>query len=97
MRAVITWVVIFPLAAIGMSLIAAFAPEWPPALRAFVLTLAVVPTAVYFAVAQAAVAPGAARREVRFVRERRRAVAAPAAVTREHDTSSRIQGLKPEA
>ena len=94
MRAVITWVVIFPLAAIGMSVIAAFAPEWPPALRAFVLTLAVVPTAVYFAVPRLLLLQGRLDERVRFVRERRRAVGAPAAVTREHDKSSRIPGAQ---
>lgn len=49
-RAVITWAAIFPLAAIGMNVMAMFVPEWHPLLRAFVLTLVVVPTAVYFAV-----------------------------------------------
>jgi len=49
-RAAITWVAIFPLAAIGMSILAALAPGWPPVLRAFTLTLVVVPIAVYFAV-----------------------------------------------
>lgn len=49
-RAVITWLAIFPLAAVGMSVLAGLAPAWPPVLRAFVLTLVVVPTAVYFAV-----------------------------------------------
>jgi ABC-type siderophore export system fused ATPase/permease subunit len=49
-RAAITWVAIFPLAAVGMSILAALAPGWPPVLRAFTLTLVVVPIAVYFAV-----------------------------------------------
>ena len=49
-RAVITWVAIFPLAALGMSVLAGVAPDWPPVLRAFTLTLVVVPIAVYFAV-----------------------------------------------
>jgi antibiotic biosynthesis monooxygenase (ABM) superfamily enzyme len=49
-RATITWLVIFPLAALGMSVLARLAPAWPPVLRAFVLTATVVPTAVYFAV-----------------------------------------------
>ncbi|WP_024820724.1 hypothetical protein [Arthrobacter sp. 31Y] len=49
-RAVITWLAIFPLAALGMSALGDLAPAWPPVLRAFVLTLVVVPTAVYFAV-----------------------------------------------
>lgn len=49
-RVVITWLVIFPLAAIGMTILAALAPQWPAVLRAFTLTLVVVPIAVYFAV-----------------------------------------------
>ena len=49
-RAVITWLAIFPLAAVGMSVLAVVAPGWPPVLRAFTLTLVVVPIAVYFAV-----------------------------------------------
>ena len=49
-RAAITWVAIFPLAALGMCILAVLAPEWPPVLRAFTLTLVVVPIAVYFAV-----------------------------------------------
>ena len=42
-RAVITWLAIFPLVAIGMMLIAPFAESWHPVLRAFALTLVVVP------------------------------------------------------
>lgn len=49
-RAFITWLVIFPLVATGMSIMGLFAGDWHPVLRAFVLTLVVVPTAVYFAV-----------------------------------------------
>jgi antibiotic biosynthesis monooxygenase (ABM) superfamily enzyme len=49
-RAFITWVAIFPMAALGMYVLGVVAPEWPSVLRAFVLTLVVVPTAVYFAV-----------------------------------------------
>ena len=49
-RATVTWLAIFPLAAVGMSVLAAVAPGWPPVLRAFALTLVVVPIAVYFAV-----------------------------------------------
>lgn len=49
-RALITWAAIFPMAALGMMVLAAIAPDWHPVLRAFVLTLVVVPTAVYFAV-----------------------------------------------
>jgi antibiotic biosynthesis monooxygenase (ABM) superfamily enzyme len=49
-RAVATWVVIFPLAAVGLSALNALALNWPPVLGALVLTAVVVPTAVYFAV-----------------------------------------------
>jgi len=49
-RALITWIVIFPLAALGMTVMGWFAQDWPPVLRALVLTAVVVPTAVYFAV-----------------------------------------------
>jgi antibiotic biosynthesis monooxygenase (ABM) superfamily enzyme len=51
-RAVITWLAIFPLVAIGMMLIAPFAESWHPVLRAFALTLVVVPLAVYLVVPQ---------------------------------------------
>jgi antibiotic biosynthesis monooxygenase (ABM) superfamily enzyme len=49
-RAVITWLAIFPLVAIGMMLMAPFTESWHPVLRAFVLTLVVVPVAVYLVV-----------------------------------------------
>jgi antibiotic biosynthesis monooxygenase (ABM) superfamily enzyme len=49
-RAVITWLAIFPLVAIGMLAIAPFSESWHPVLRAFVLTLVVVPVAVYVVV-----------------------------------------------
>lgn len=49
-RAVVTWMAIFPLAATGMCALGALVPQWHPILRAFVLTLVVVPVAVYFAV-----------------------------------------------
>lgn len=49
-RAIITWVAIFPLVAGGMSILASAAPDWPPLLRAFVLTAVVVPAAVYLVV-----------------------------------------------
>jgi antibiotic biosynthesis monooxygenase (ABM) superfamily enzyme len=51
-RAVITWVAIFPLVALGMLLLAPIAESWHPVLRAFVLTLVVVPLAVYLVVPQ---------------------------------------------
>lgn len=46
-RAVLTWCAIFPLVAVGMSVMGLFAQDWHPILRAFVLTLVVVPLAVY--------------------------------------------------
>ncbi|MFG2818494.1 hypothetical protein ACGFX4_03605 [Kitasatospora sp. NPDC048365] len=46
----ITWLAIFPLVAIGMTAIAPVSADWPPVLRAFVLTLVVVPLAVYLVV-----------------------------------------------
>ncbi|MDQ2669236.1 MAG: hypothetical protein M3Y31_01250 [Gemmatimonadota bacterium] len=49
-RAVITWLAIFPLVALGMAAMAPFTTEWHPVLRALVLTLVVVPLAVYVAV-----------------------------------------------
>lgn len=61
-RAVITWLAIFPLVAIGMMLIAPFAESWHPVLRAFALTLVVVPLAVYLVVPQLMRAYGALRR-----------------------------------
>lgn len=49
-RAVITWLAIFPLVAIGMTAMGPFTEGWHPVLRAFVLTLIVVPVAVYLVV-----------------------------------------------
>jgi antibiotic biosynthesis monooxygenase (ABM) superfamily enzyme len=49
-RAAITWVAIFPLVAIGITAMAPFTVGWDPVLRAFVLTLVVVPLAVYVVV-----------------------------------------------
>ena len=46
-RAAATWITIFPLVAIGMTVMGAFTETWHPILRAFVLTLIVVPLAVY--------------------------------------------------
>jgi antibiotic biosynthesis monooxygenase (ABM) superfamily enzyme len=46
-RAIATWVTIFPLVAIGMTLMAGISATWHPVLRALVLTLVVVPLAVY--------------------------------------------------
>lgn len=49
-RAIVTWIAIFPMAAIGMTLLSLLVPAWPAVVKALVLTLFVVPTAVYFAV-----------------------------------------------
>ena len=46
-RAVITWLAIFPLVAAGMMVVAPLTEGWHPVLRALVLTLVVVPVAVY--------------------------------------------------
>lgn len=60
-RAVITWIAIFPLVAIGMLALAPFSESWHPVLRAFVLTLVVVPLAVYLVVPRLLGAYGAIR------------------------------------
>jgi antibiotic biosynthesis monooxygenase (ABM) superfamily enzyme len=65
-RALITWIAIFPLVTLGMFAIAPFSAEWNPVLRAFVLTLVVVPVAVYLVVPQLMRAYGA------LVRSRKR-------------------------
>ena len=70
-RALITWAAIFPMAAIGMNVLAAFAPGWHPVLRAFVLTLVVVPTAVYVAVPRLLLFHSRISRAVRARRFRR--------------------------
>ncbi|WP_457965544.1 hypothetical protein M1E17_03735 [Arthrobacter sp. D1-29] len=49
-RAVITWLAIFPLVTLGMLASAPLMEGWHPVLRALVLTLAVVPVAVYLVV-----------------------------------------------
>lgn len=49
-RAIITWTAIFPLVTSGFYAIRPFASDWSPALRAFVLSIVVVPLAVYFVV-----------------------------------------------
>jgi antibiotic biosynthesis monooxygenase (ABM) superfamily enzyme len=60
-RAVITWLAIFPLVAIGMLLMGPVSTDWHPVARAFVLTLIVVPLAVYVVVPQLMRAYGAIR------------------------------------
>lgn len=49
-RAIVTWIAIFPLVAIGMTAMAPFTEDWHPVLRALVLTAVVVPLAVYVVV-----------------------------------------------
>ncbi|GAA3877846.1 hypothetical protein GCM10022381_20380 [Leifsonia kafniensis] len=51
-KAVITWIAIFPLVTLGFYAIAPFATDWNPVLRAFVLSIVVVPIAVYLVVPQ---------------------------------------------
>jgi antibiotic biosynthesis monooxygenase (ABM) superfamily enzyme len=64
-RAVITWIAIFPLVAIGMLALAPISESWHPVLRAFVLTLIVVPLAVYLVVPQLMRGYGVLRRRPR--------------------------------
>ena len=49
-RALITWLAIFPLVSIGMLALGPLMEGWNPVLRAFILTLLVVPAAVYVVV-----------------------------------------------
>lgn len=49
-RAMITWIAIFPLVTLGFFAIAPFSADWSPFLRAFVLSVVVVPLAVYVVV-----------------------------------------------
>ena len=51
-RAALTWLVIFPLVSVSSAAMGLFAQDWHPVLRALVLTLIVVPTAVYLGVPQ---------------------------------------------
>lgn len=51
-RAVITWLAIFPLVSIGMLALAPLWPDWHPVLRSLLLTAIVVPLAVYLVVPQ---------------------------------------------
>lgn len=70
-RALITWVAIFPLVSIALIATAPIAAEWHPVLRAFVLTIVVVPLAVYVVVPRlmsAYVALTAKRSRVRTAR-----------------------------
>ena len=51
-RALITWLAIFPLVTLGFYAIEPFAGDWNPVARAFVLSIVVVPLAVYLVVPQ---------------------------------------------
>ena len=50
--ALIVWITIFPLVAIFSTLLGPMTPDWHPVLRAFVLTLIVVPIAAYWLMPQ---------------------------------------------
>jgi antibiotic biosynthesis monooxygenase (ABM) superfamily enzyme len=47
---VLTWLAIFPLVALALFAIGPISVDWNPVLRAFVLTIVVVPLAVYLVV-----------------------------------------------
>ena len=49
-QAALTWLAIFPLVAIGITVMAPFTVGWDPLLRVFVLTLVTVALAVYLVV-----------------------------------------------
>lgn len=49
-RALITWLAIFPMVAVGLALLGPVSTEWPSILRALVLTVILVPIAVYLIV-----------------------------------------------
>ncbi|PPL14076.1 hypothetical protein, partial [Microterricola pindariensis] len=51
-RALITWLAIFPLVTLGFYAIEPFAAGWNPVARALVLSIVVVPLAVYLVVPQ---------------------------------------------
>ncbi|MFF1830339.1 hypothetical protein [Paenarthrobacter sp. NPDC058040] len=63
MRALITWVAIFPLVSVGMLLLGPIMEPWHPVLRALVLTAFVVPTAVYIVVPRLLAGHGALTRK----------------------------------
>ena len=71
-RAIITWLAIFPVRPIGMLLLGTLMESWHPVLRALLLTLLVVPAAVYFVVPRLFAAYGslASRRAQRAARNR---------------------------
>ncbi|MFW0772636.1 hypothetical protein ACLRGI_05670 [Paenarthrobacter nitroguajacolicus] len=76
-RAVITWLAIFPLVSIGMLLLGPIMEPWHPVLRALLLTALVVPAAVYFVVPRLMAGHGALTRRA-VERQARRAGRKPA-------------------
>lgn len=50
LRAVVTWLALFPLVTGGLAIMAPFDTTWPPILRIFVLTIVLVPLMVYLVV-----------------------------------------------
>ena len=64
-RAIITWLAIFPLVTLGFYAIEPFASEWNPVARALLLSLVVVPLAVYLVVPQLMRAYARLRRDAR--------------------------------
>jgi len=62
-RAVITWLAIFPLVSIGMLLLGPIMDSWHPVLRALLLTALVVPAAVYVVVPRLMAGHGALSRK----------------------------------
>jgi antibiotic biosynthesis monooxygenase (ABM) superfamily enzyme len=67
-RALVTWLAIFPMVAIGMSALSALTPDWPPILKSLALTAVVVPLAVYVVVPRLLLAYGKIRRAQRAAR-----------------------------
>ncbi|BCW50147.1 hypothetical protein StoSoilB13_24890 [Arthrobacter sp. StoSoilB13] len=63
MRALITWLAIFPLVSIGMLLLGPIMEPWHPILRALLLTALVVPAAVYVVVPKLMAGHGALTRK----------------------------------
>jgi len=51
-RALATWIVIFPLVALGLTYLGPLMGAFHPVLKAFILTIVIVPLAVYVLVPQ---------------------------------------------
>lgn len=69
-RAIVTWLAIFPMAAIGMTVLGIVVPAWPAFLKALALTAFVVPAAVYFAVPRLLMVHSRVRRTRKRIRRR---------------------------